>query len=287
MRFNCISTRCVIGLLFINPAVIFASSDQNDLGTAVKAVFKAKCAECHGPEAQPLKGSFGYVLDLKKLAADRKKVMPFMPEKSGLWQLIQDGEMPAEGAKAGPLTKAQKEVVRAWIEAGAPSATVEPEEPNSNQKAAPSPSASPEKRRFVDWVGNFHVVLVHFPIGLLLAAVAGECWFAWWRVRTPSPAVRFCISLGAGTAVVTALIGWVHAASGYGASSPHILLWHRWLGTATAVAAVIIAIFSEIDSRRGMRSRWFRVLLLLVGVMVGAAAHLGGLLVYGADYFAW
>jgi uncharacterized membrane protein len=236
---------------------------------------------------QKPKGEFGYVLDLQRLAADAKKVVPSKPEESLLWQLVRDQEMPAEGAKAGPLTKEQKEIIRAWIEAGAPSTPIEPSAHSPVNKPTDSPSAPAAKRHFLGWLGNFHVVVVHFPIALLLAAAAGELWFAWRRVRQPSPAVRFCILLGAGSAIVTAVLGWLHAASGYGASSPSVLAWHRWLGTAIGVGSVILAVFSEIDSRRGVRSWWFRLLLLLVALLVAAAGYFGGLLVHGEDYFDW
>jgi hypothetical protein len=50
---------------------------------------------------------------------------------------------------------------------------------------------------------------------------------------------------------------------------------------------VILAVLSEIDSRRGVRSWRFRLLLLLVALLVAAAGHLGGLMVYGEGYFDW
>ena len=47
--------------------------------------------------------------------------------------------------------------------------------------------------------------------------------------------VRFCIVLGAASAVVTATLGWCDAAvSHYRGSTAGILMWHRWFGTATA-----------------------------------------------------
>jgi uncharacterized membrane protein len=195
--------------------------------------------------------------------------------------------MPAEGAKAGPLTKEQKETIRAWIEAGAPSTPIEPSAHSPANQTADSPSTPAAKKHFLDWLGNFHVVVIHFPIALLLAAAAGELWFTWRRVRQPSPAVRFCVLLGAGSAIVAAVLGWLHAASGYGAGSPSILAWHRWVGTAIAVGSVILAAFSEIDSRREVRSWLFRLLLLLVALLVVAAGYFGGLMVYGEGYFDW
>jgi uncharacterized membrane protein len=201
--------------------------------------------------------------------------------------LVRDDMMPAESAKAGPLTTEQKETIRAWIEAGAPSTPIESSAPSPGNTAAERPPAPAAKRHFLDWLGNFHVVVIHFPIALLLAAAAGESWSAWRRVRQPSPAVRFCVLLGAGGAIVAAALGWLHAAGGYGAGSPSVLAWHRWLGTAIGAGSVILAVLSEIDSRRGVRGWRFRLLLLLVAPLVVAAGYLGGLMVYGEGYFDW
>ncbi|MGH7171402.1 MAG: c-type cytochrome domain-containing protein [Gemmataceae bacterium] len=282
-----ISFLCVLGLLIANPAFAAAAPDQRDLATEVKAVFQAKCAECHGPQVRKPKGEFGYVLDLKKLAADPEKVVPFKPEDSELWQLVHDEEMPPEEAKAGPLTKEQKEIIRVWIEAGAPSTPIDPSATSPTNEVAESVPAPTAEKHLLDWLGNFHVVVVHFPIALLLSAAAGEVWFACWRVRQPAPAVRFCVLLGAFSAIVAAALGWLHAASGYGVSSPFILAWHRWLGTATGAGSVILAVLSEIDSRRGVRSWWFRLLLLLVALLVAVAGYFGGRLAYGDNFFKW
>jgi mono/diheme cytochrome c family protein len=287
IQFNRASAFCVLGLLVVNPTFAAARPGQRDLATEVKAVFQAKCSECHGPRVPKPKGNFGYVLDLKRLASDPKKVVPSKPEESVLWQLVRDEMMPAEGARAGPLTKEQKETIRAWIEAGAPSTPIESSAPSPGNTAAERPPAPAAKRHFLDWLGNFHVVVIHFPIALLLAAAAGESWSAWRRVRQPSPAVRFCVLLGAGGAIVAAALGWLHAAGGYGAGSPSVLAWHRWLGTAIGAGSVILAVLSEIDSRRGVRGWRFRLLLLLVAPLVVAAGYLGGLMVYGEGYFDW
>jgi mono/diheme cytochrome c family protein len=86
----------------------------------VRAVFKAKCAGCHGPDLPKPQGRFGYVLDLQRLAGDREKVVPGRPEESELWALVEHDEMPPPDSPHGPLTLAQKEAIRAWIADGAP-----------------------------------------------------------------------------------------------------------------------------------------------------------------------
>jgi mono/diheme cytochrome c family protein len=73
IEFNRTSALYVLGLLVVNPAFAAAQPGPRDLATEVKAVFQAKCSECHGPQVPKPKGNFGYVLDLKKLAAESRR----------------------------------------------------------------------------------------------------------------------------------------------------------------------------------------------------------------------
>jgi hypothetical protein len=91
-----------------------------NLASAVRNIFSAKCTECHGSDLPRPKGRFGYVLDLERLSGNSHLVVPFKPGESKLWELVHDEEMPPTYAKAGPLTKEQKEVIRMWIESGSP-----------------------------------------------------------------------------------------------------------------------------------------------------------------------
>ena len=97
-----------------------SSSRVRNPANEVRIVFQAKCAGCHGPDLPKPQGRFGYVLDLRRLAADREKVIPGRPSESELWQMVEHDEMPPADSPHGPLPLAQKEAIRAWIADGAP-----------------------------------------------------------------------------------------------------------------------------------------------------------------------
>jgi hypothetical protein len=51
--------------------------------------------------------------------------------------------------------------------------------------------------------------------------------------------------------------------------------------------AVVTAIFSEVDARRGWRTLRVRVLLFVGVLLVSVAGHFGGSLVHGQDFLDW
>jgi mono/diheme cytochrome c family protein len=260
------------------------SQAPQDLAVRVRSIFLAKCSECHGRGLSRPRAAL-YLHELGPLVANREWVVPYDPEKSYLWSLLRDDDMPAKGAKAGPLNGEEKAIVRAWITAGAPigprSSAPAPPDPVSQEPAPPSPTA-----HFFGWLGRFHVVAIHFPIALLAAAALGELLAVRRLNRRPEPTVRNCVLLAAAGAVAAVVLGWLHADVG-GSGAALGLMLHRWLGTTAGVWAVAIAVLSERDSRRGQRSTVFRLLLWSGTVLVGAAAHFGGLLVHGEQFFAW
>src|SRR5579859_4946668 len=101
-----------------------AAAGERDLAAEVHAVFSAKCAGCHGPNLAKPKGRFGYVLDLARVAANPEMVVPSSPDESELWELVRREEMPPADAPTGPLSQEQKELIKAWIAAGAPAEPV-------------------------------------------------------------------------------------------------------------------------------------------------------------------
>jgi mono/diheme cytochrome c family protein len=262
--------------------------DPEELPSRVRSIFLAKCSECHGRGLSRPRAAL-YLDKLGQLAANPEWVVPHEPEKSYLWALIRDDDMPAKGAKAGPLNAQEKEIIHAWIAAGAP---VPPSSASlahdSTGTVTPEPAIEPQPltTRLFALLGRFHILVIHFPIALLMAAAFAETIAAWRGSWVPSPAVRFCVLMGATSALTAVALGWLHAdVGGFGRASTSILAVHRWLGTIAGLAAAAIAVVSERDSRRGRRSTSFRIALWTGASVVAAAAHFGGLMVHGNGFF--
>jgi uncharacterized membrane protein/mono/diheme cytochrome c family protein len=278
-------TLCVCGTLVVGfcywPAAVSASERQRDFASETHSIFAAKCSGCHGADLAKPKGRFGYVLDLARVAANPEMVIPSFPDESEMWELVRRGEMPPDDSPTGPLSQDEKEVIHSWIAAGAPAITSAELNPSETSLGAPAPSVEKDILRSL---GPFHLVAVHFPIALLIAAALAEFWSAQHGNRVPTPEVRFCVLLGAASAVVAASLGWIHAGNGHGAGALRILGLHRWIGTTAAAWAVGTAFFSEREERRGVRSQWFRAWLFVGALLVAVAGHFGGMLVHGDDF---
>ena len=258
-------------------------NNSEELAAQVHALFAVKCTECHGANLDRPKGKFGYVLDLARVAANPKMMVPGNPVRSELYQMVLHNEMPDPKGDVPPLTPLQKNVVKAWIEAGAPA-----DVSAGNGAVSLPPTLG---RRIIRDAGQFHPLSSHFPIALLIVALPAE--LLWKRTGKDSwkAVVRYCVMLSAVGAVVTATLGWCDAPSlSFTGTSAWALFWHRWFGTATAVWAVLTVALCELAHRRGdppgLRSS-FRLALVAGILLVSIAGYLGASLIYGLNHYTW
>jgi uncharacterized membrane protein len=131
--------------------------------------------------------------------------------------------------------------------------------------------------------GRLHPVFVHFPIALLIAALAAELLKP--RKDGPSAASGFCLALGTLGALAAALSGWLFAA--HDPPGAGLLLErHRWSGVGTAAAACV----TSLSAWRWQRSRDAtlalptRLGLALTAALAGLSGHWGGAMVYGEGF---
>jgi len=130
-------------------------------------------------------------------------------------------------------------------------------------------------------MGRLHPLLVHFPIALILLAPVAEMFASVTAARQWHVVSVASLRVGAVSAVAAATAGWLMAGMP-GASAT--LEWHRWFGTVTAAVAVV-AVLMTAAGERSTAARWIDwIALLAAAVCVAATGHLGGMLVWGADF---
>ncbi|HEU4624321.1 MAG TPA: c-type cytochrome domain-containing protein [Steroidobacteraceae bacterium] len=137
----------------------------------------------------------------------------------------------------------------------------------------------------VYFLGRFHVLVLHVPVGVLLLAVGMET-----LARTPrffvaghsplEPAMPLIWGTGAVAALATVALGYMHASEpGFtGAGVNH----HRWAGTALAFTAVLIWAWRA-DAPQTFAKIWPLALVVIVALLI-VTGHLGGVLTHGPDY---
>jgi uncharacterized membrane protein len=133
-------------------------------------------------------------------------------------------------------------------------------------------------------IGKLHPLLVHFPIGLVLSAAAAEIVAicsgrAAWRAIAVAN-----VRAGAAMGAITAIAGWGLASAAFVEPS-RLLTWHRWTGVAGAAMAISAALLSprsHVESQRSLVA--YQIALFGAAIVVAVAGHLGGTLVWGADF---
>lgn len=165
------------------------------------------------------------------------------------------------------------------------------QEPPPRQASDQGAAAAPRKvRPWWGWLllGRLHPLVVHFPIGLLTAAAAIEALHVLRRRPVPSEAGTYCLAFGVAGAVVSAWFGTLNADHQTVTGEAAITLERHQVMGWIAVAAATAALAAGQLARRASQFRMIAVYLgLVVGTsaVVGATGHLGGELVYGAEYF--
>jgi len=109
-----------------------------------------------------------------------------------------------------------------------------------------------------------------------IASVTNDCQ---WRVIAVTN-LRAAAVFG----VAAAIAGW-RLGMMPGAEATATLDWHRWLGATAALATVAAAFASAGADGRSSIELWvYRVTLSMAAALIAVTGHLGGVLVWGADF---
>ncbi|HLF11754.1 MAG TPA: c-type cytochrome domain-containing protein [Gammaproteobacteria bacterium] len=134
---------------------------------------------------------------------------------------------------------------------------------------------------FIYFLGRFHVLVLHLPIGIIVALFVLEWLARKEKYRYLEAASPFLWGATAITALVTVLFGYMHfAEGGFVGSSAY---QHRTFGTALAVVATAIALLRASSFAVNYRPVFFPASILLL-FLVTITGHYGGNLTHGSTY---
>lgn len=233
----------------------------------VEPVFVEHCYECHANGRRKGGLSMASLQDLLEGGNEGIVLVPGDIVKSTLVTAIrweahdEELNMPPKARMPEPLVA---DLTR-WVEMGAPW----PTGPASTAEVLP-----PVAKKQPPLPGRMHPLIVHFPITCLLLAVLAEA-LVLLRGERWRPATTLLVLIGLAGAAAAVASGLLLAQEETAAIERHELL-----GWTTAIAAAVCAVLLR------PANRWpLRVALVLTALLAGLTGHLGGELVYGADWF--
>ena len=130
------------------------------------------------------------------------------------------------------------------------------------------------------FLGRFHILLVHLPIGLLLLAVLMQLFSKRKRFEKLDNAIAFALLLGSISATIAAFCGWLLANSGDYVD--RTLFLHRWMGIGLAILAGFCWMLKT--KRVKTKNSLTTFSMGLLTFLIFYTGHLGGNLTHGEGY---
>ena len=130
-------------------------------------------------------------------------------------------------------------------------------------------------------LGAFHPLIVHFPIALAIVAALAMLWNWIWQHDGFGDFAFHCTWIAALASVFVSASGWFFAISN-GSESNELFL-HRWFGIGSSAGLIALAFMTSLvrsDSWPGLL-KISRFASLLVAAGIGITAHFGGEMLWG------
>ncbi|AXT56758.1 hypothetical protein D1815_13730 [Aquimarina sp. AD1] len=137
---------------------------------------------------------------------------------------------------------------------------------------------------FVLFLGRFHPLVVHLPIGFLFFAFILEIVAKYQKKELLKEAVPLALFLGAVSAIIACVLGYMLSLSGdYDGEA---LDKHFWFGIATTVIAVLAWILKTKRAKNIVKEsvRLNIATLTFIVLLLSITGHYGGNLTHGSDY---
>lgn len=132
----------------------------------------------------------------------------------------------------------------------------------------------------ITFIGRFHPLWVHLPIGFLIIAVLFKVYAAFWKKSELQEAVNFSLLLGAISAFVAAVLGFMLSQSG--GYEDDLLDIHLVAGWMTVIISAIAWWINQHEDRFSKKLNYFVLGFMVLALFV--TGHFGGSLTHGEDY---
>ncbi len=132
--------------------------------------------------------------------------------------------------------------------------------------------------------GRFHPLVVHLPIGFLFFAFILEVFARWKKNDNITAAVPLALLLGALSALVACILGYMLSLSGD--YEEGALDTHFWFGVITTIIAFLAWLISagKLKIKALKQGKPYMATLTLIVILLSVTGHYGGNLTHGSDY---
>jgi uncharacterized membrane protein/mono/diheme cytochrome c family protein len=129
-----------------------------------------------------------------------------------------------------------------------------------------------------EFIGRFHVLLVHLPIGFLLIGLFLQWLSSKEKYHISKEVIKVIILCGMMAAILSCVTGYLLSQSGD--YDEDLVGWHMWMGIAVASTSVLL--YAKI--KYNQFDVWYKLLSVVLLVLIFITGHLGGSLTHGSDY---
>lgn len=129
-----------------------------------------------------------------------------------------------------------------------------------------------------EFLGRFHPLIVHLPVGVLLIALLLQYLSAKEKYAALNASVNIVLLIGMLSAFASCITGYLLSMSGE--YDDTTVSWHMWMGIGVAVVSALLYV-RRVNKQFGIVYKLMSVGLLLLIFVTG---HLGGSLTHGSDY---
>jgi uncharacterized membrane protein/mono/diheme cytochrome c family protein len=129
-----------------------------------------------------------------------------------------------------------------------------------------------------EFIGRFHVLLVHLPIGFLLIGLLLQWLSSKEKYHISQEVIKVVILSGMIAAILSCITGYLLSLNGD--YDEDLVGWHMWMGIS--VASISFLLYAKIIS--GRFDIWYKILSVALLLVILVTGHLGGSLTHGSDY---
>ncbi len=126
-----------------------------------------------------------------------------------------------------------------------------------------------------DFIGRFHPVLVHLPVGILLLAALFIALSTSEKFQSLKSAISISLLFGMLSAIASCISGFLLSKTD--SYDESLLFKHQWFAIALAITSVIVYVLH-------LTNKPTKLIAVLMVVLITITGHLGGSITHGSDF---